>query len=122
MAKFTKYLQNTTRNTFQLSYNLTNNMEVFLLLDYKIQFINAYTQELLREQIMETEHAEILIKSLVTPKHPKLKDEPAYILDSQYRLLKADFVTHTSFIEDGINVYRLFFKVKLNEKQIPIKR
>lgn len=44
-----------------------------------------------------------------------------YLLDSQQRLFKADYVSNTVSYQGNDTVYRVLFKVKLNEEQPLIK-
>jgi hypothetical protein len=87
-----------------------------------MQFLNVYTQEILRDELMKKEIAEELIERMATPKSIKLRDETSFLLDSQMRIFKAKYITHKESYEDGVKVYRVMFQLKLNEKQIPIKR
>jgi hypothetical protein len=83
-----------------------------------MQLCNVYTQEILREASYEK--ADIIL-DIIDSAEKKLAIDP-FIVDSQFRLWKADYVTHKIFDEDRDKVYKIFFKVKLNEKQPSIKR
>jgi hypothetical protein len=95
---------------------------VLLLEKCRVQFLNVYTQEILRDELMKKEIAEEMIKMMVHPQSVKLRDESSYLMDSKMRLFKAKYITYKESIEDGIKVYRVMFQVKLNEKQMPVKR
>lgn len=87
-----------------------------------MQFLNVYTQEILRDEMMNEEIAEGLIKSMVQPQSIELRDEMTFIMDSQMRIFKAKYISYKESIDEGIKVYRVLFQVKQNEKQLPIKR
>lgn len=89
--------------------------EVLLL--YILQFCNAYTQEVLRE--VEYKNIE-RVYSFLNPFQDGT-NQFCYLLDSRQRLLQADFVSKTVIYQGNDTVYRIFFKVKLNDIQ-PIIR
>lgn len=95
---------------------------MFLLKKCRVQFLNVYTQEILRDELMKKEVAESFIETMVHPQSVKLRDETTFILDSQMRIYQAKYIAHTVSIEDGVKVYRVLFQVKLHEQQIPINR
>jgi hypothetical protein len=83
---------------------------------YKLQICNALTQEILR---VKTYKKPDLILSLI---ESGTKGQECFLFDEQRRTLKADYVSHSSFIEDGMKVYKVLFKVRLSEIQARIAK
>ncbi|MGG1400570.1 hypothetical protein ABE288_22510 [Bacillus salipaludis] len=82
---------------------------------YKLQFINADTQEILRE--VDYDKPDIINSIIEQFEEESITD--AFLMDSRMRLFKADYVTY-SVIES--NVYKFFFKVKLHDVQPMLAR
>ena len=85
---------------------------------YILQFCNAYTQEVLRE--VEYENIET-VYSILNSFQGK-NNQFCYLLDSRQRLFKADYVSKIIIYQGNDTVYRVFFKVKLNEEQPLVKK
>lgn len=86
---------------------------------YKLQFANVYTHEILREHIYNTpEYIHNIIKTLEATNSV---NEDSFLFDSKRRTLRVRYVTRSEFTEDNdTKVYRLFFKVRLHDVQVPI--
>ncbi|TDK55327.1 hypothetical protein E2K98_28580 [Bacillus salipaludis] len=82
---------------------------------FKMQFINADTQEILRE--VDYENTNIINSIIEQFEEESVTD--AFLMDSRMRLLKADYVTYSVV---GSNVYKFFFKVKLHDVQPMLAR
>lgn len=85
---------------------------------FRLQLVNVYTQEVLREQ--DYKNNETILNMIDSFEDEKDKEEECFIFDSGRRTLRAVYVTHNICNDDGVKVYRLLFKVKLNEVQVPI--
>jgi hypothetical protein len=83
---------------------------------YKLQICNALTQEILR---VKTYKKPDLILSLI---ESGTKGQECFLFDEQCRTFKGVYVSHTSFIEEGIIVYKVLFKVRLSEIQARIAK
>lgn len=84
---------------------------------YILQFCNAYAQEVLRE--VEFENIE-MIYSILNSFQDEM-NQFCYLLDSRQRLFKADYVSNTVTYQGNDTVYRVFFKLKLNDLQPLVK-
>lgn len=83
---------------------------------YKIQFLNAYTQEILREESYEKpDHIESMIEGL------KNAAGEIYLFDDKKRTLVANYVSDKIVITDFNIIYKVYFKVKLSPIQAKIK-
>jgi hypothetical protein len=83
-----------------------------LLLLYKIQFCNAYTLEILREEPYEKpDQIEQMVSDL------KNVNGKMYLLDSKMRMIVVNYDSHIIVISDRDIVYKVFFKTKLSEFQ-----
>ncbi|WP_102262865.1 hypothetical protein [Mesobacillus jeotgali] len=84
----------------------------------RVEFANVYTQETLREISFKDEDQ---MKDLINLLASKPEDSnDTYLIDSQFRSLDAKYVTHSTYEDNGITVYRLLFKVQLSEKQFKV--
>lgn len=87
---------------------------------YKLQFCNAYTQEVLREATYDSVD---LIQSLIDSAQKNVGSGlDGFIIDNLLRTLKAEYVTHSMIHEENETVYKLFFKVKISEVQARITK
>jgi hypothetical protein len=85
---------------------------------YKIQFCNVYTQEVLREENYDTPDQ---ILSIIDDMENKVSsDLGLFLFDSRRRTLKAEYVSYKMIHEGKGTVYKLFFKVRLNDVQAKI--
>jgi hypothetical protein len=83
---------------------------------YKLQICNVLTQEILREKTYKKPD---LILSLL---ESGAKGQECFLFDEERRTLKGVYVSHSSFIEDDMKVYKVLFKVKLSEIQARIAK
>jgi hypothetical protein len=80
---------------------------------YKLQFCNADTQEVLREtQCDHPDHIFGLVKLA-----EKSLEFDAFVLDGQQRLYDADYNSYSIIYDEDDTVFRVFFKVTLNDKE-----
>ncbi|MGF6950094.1 hypothetical protein QF028_002599 [Neobacillus sp. B4I6] len=87
---------------------------------YKLQFCNAFTQELLREA---TYGKVDVIQSLIESAQKNVGSGlDSFIIDNELRTLRAEYVTHSMIHQGNETVYKLFFKVKLSEVQARITK
>ncbi|RFU70360.1 hypothetical protein D0469_07095 [Peribacillus saganii] len=90
---------------------------------YKVQFVNAYTQDILREE----EYKEIMLILEMVSSFEQNKDKneklnnPSYIFDHQRRTWEAFYLSHVVVEEEKCRIYKLFFKVKMSEIQAIIR-
>jgi hypothetical protein len=86
---------------------------------YKIQFINALTQEILRVDTFKEEKA---IQEMIKPleRNRDIHGQDIYLVDNRKRMLEGKFLSYTVGDEDGYMVYRLLFNVKFAKLQ-PLK-
>jgi glyoxylase-like metal-dependent hydrolase (beta-lactamase superfamily II) len=80
---------------------------------YKLQFCSADTQEVLRET--ECDHPDHIF-GLVKLAERSLEFD-AYVLDRQQRLYDADYNSYSVIYDEHDTVFRVFFKVRLNDKE-----
>ncbi|MDQ6600746.1 hypothetical protein [Bacillus salipaludis] len=80
---------------------------------YKLQFVNAYTSDILRE--VDYEKPDI-INSLIEQLEERNSTD-VFLMDSQQRLFRADYVSCKEVNEQDNHVYKFFFKVKLHNVQ-----
>ncbi|MEH7345552.1 hypothetical protein V7122_16985 [Bacillus sp. JJ1532] len=86
---------------------------------YKLQFANAFTQEILREEKYDGQSFILeIVDSMEQNKRDKLE---LFIMDNQKRILKAEFISHIIVREDDAKVYRMFFKVKALDVKLSIR-
>jgi hypothetical protein len=85
-----------------------------------MHFINALTQEILREEIIKDQKAVIeMIKPL--ERNRDLHCHDLFLVDNRKRMLEGKFVSYTVADEDDYIVYRLLFSVKLAKSQPLLK-
>jgi len=89
-----------------------------VLLLYKMQMINAYTQETLRE--IEYDKQDYILEAIESLEKNKRDKLDLFLFDDERRTLKAEFISHVVVRDENVKVYRLLFKVRLNEIQVPI--
>jgi hypothetical protein len=83
---------------------------------YKLQFINALTQDILREETFKDQNAVLsMIKSL--ERNRDLDGQDIFLVDNGKRLLSGKFVSFTVGDKDKEIVYRLLFDIKLAKFQ-----
>lgn len=85
---------------------------------FRVEFADSDTHEILREVMYEKEDAIKEIISMLSSKNTA--ENPTYLIDKELRSLDAEYVTYSTFNENGITVYKLFFKVQPSEKQFKI--
>jgi hypothetical protein len=86
---------------------------------YKLEFVNALNQDLLREQLYkEPEHIVSMIASLEKNREDGLD---LFLMDHRKRTLEGRFVSHKVIEEEGLVVYRCYFKVKLAKMQAKVR-
>ncbi|MEH7441119.1 hypothetical protein V7201_02180 [Bacillus sp. JJ1122] len=86
---------------------------------FRVEFVNVFTQEILREVPYQDEKAILEIIDMLSSKPENSND--TYLIDSQFRSLDAEYVSHSKLEDDGVTVYKLFFKVQLSEKQLKLQ-
>ncbi|MGG4549391.1 hypothetical protein ABER02_16640 [Rossellomorea marisflavi] len=80
----------------------------------KLQFINAITQEVIREEITE----ESVIKNfLASFEETKNKNDEVIIFDHGMKAYQAMFLSHSQTKKDHRKVYRFFFKTRVSTIQ-----
>lgn len=90
-----------------------------------LRFINVYTHEIIREEPMNTEQAKQFIQDLknqqlkIITKHP---DNLSIIMDKQMRFYDATYITEKTHYEDEVQVFSIYFQVKLHENQLHSNR
>jgi hypothetical protein len=87
---------------------------------YKLQFINALTQDILREEIFKDQN-DVLQMIKPMERNRDVDGQDLFLVDSRKRMLSGKFVSYTVGDEDGYMVYRLLFTVKLAKLQPLIK-
>lgn len=78
---------------------------------YKLQIYNAQTQEMLREKTYKKPD---LILSLLESAE---KGQECFLFDEERKTYKGDYVTHSNFTEEDLEVYKVLFQVELSEIQ-----
>ncbi|ADH98288.1 hypothetical protein Bsel_0759 [[Bacillus] selenitireducens MLS10] len=86
---------------------------------YKMKIINAYNQETLRE--MTYEKSEPILKFIENFENTKDIDEDSILFDSVHRTLLARYISHSIEADGDTQIYKLYFKTKLSEFQVPAK-
>lgn len=81
-----------------------------------LQFCNVYTQEIFRDQ--KYEKPDVILEMLESAE--KKKGHQWFIFDYEFRTLSAYYVYHSIHHEGNNTIYKLFFKTKLHDKQVPI--
>jgi hypothetical protein len=87
---------------------------------YKMQFINALTQEILREEILKDEK---VVREMIKPleRNRDIDGHDVFLVDNRKRMIEGKFVSYTVGDEDDYIVYRLLFSVKLAKIQPLLK-
>lgn len=88
---------------------------------FKLQFVNAYSQEILREATYDSvDDINNVIKAF---EESTTIDVPTDIFDNQQRTLTAKYLSHNKFTEENTMIYKLklYFKTRIAEKQVPIQ-
>jgi hypothetical protein len=86
-----------------------------------MQFINALTQDILREEIFKDQNVVMqMIKSM--ERNRDVDGQDLFLVDKRKRMLEGKFVSYTVGDEDGYIIYRLLFKIKLAKIQPLLNR
>jgi hypothetical protein len=87
---------------------------------YKLQFINALTQDILREEIFKDQNG---VMQMIKPleRNRDLDGQDIFLVDNRKRMLSGKFESYTVGDEEGYMVYRLLFQIKLTKLQPLIK-
>lgn len=72
---------------------------------YKIQIIDALTQEILREKTYDDAEAVLGLIDYVK------KGRECFLFDDRNRLMKAEYITHYVAKEEGFVVYKVFLQL-----------
>jgi hypothetical protein len=86
---------------------------------YKLQFINTYSQEVLREATYET-NVEINRMLIGFEKASEI-DEPTLIFCNNRKTWNAEYLFHKVVNEENEIIYKVFFIVSLSEVQAKIR-
>jgi hypothetical protein len=87
---------------------------------YKLQFINALTQDILREEIFKDQKTVLeMIKPL--ERNRDVHGHDLFLVDNLKRMLQCKFVSYTVGDEADYIIYRLLFSVKLAKLQPLLK-
>ena len=78
---------------------------------YKLQIINALTNELLREKTYKKPD---LILDLI---ETGLKGKECFLFDNDCKTYKGAYVSHTSNLEDETKVFKVLFQLELSDIQ-----
>jgi hypothetical protein len=87
---------------------------------YKIQFINALTKEILREEILKDEK---VVREMIKPleRNRDIEGHDVFLVDNRKRMVEGKFVSYTVGDVDDFIVFRLLFSVKLAKLQPLLK-
>jgi hypothetical protein len=87
---------------------------------YKLQFINALTQDILREEIIKDQKT---ILEMIKPleRNRDVQGHDLFLVDNCKRMLQCKFVSYTVGDEHDYIIYRLLFSVKLAKLQPLLK-
>ncbi len=78
---------------------------------YKLQICNALTNEILREKTYKKPDLILdLIKS-------GLKGQKCFLFDEECRTYKGVYVSHSSYLEEDVKVFKVLFHLELSEIQ-----
>lgn len=113
-------------------YNLNSDFYTIISLNpfnevrqmYKLQFVNAKTHEVIKEQSYRSKKNILYTIENFEYNSRYFKDEAkCYIFDSEFRTLEAEYINYreTKDTKSRDFTYQLFFNVKLSEIQVPIK-
>jgi hypothetical protein len=83
----------------------------------KVQFVNAFTQEVIREEELKDQRIQQFIVDFEKTK--KLKGE-VLLIDHGLKVYEAKYISHTMYKEEDKKVYRLLFKAK--KSHLKVKR
>jgi hypothetical protein len=84
-----------------------------------LQFCNTYTQEVIREERYKMPGR---VMSIINDcNYSQEHGTDFFVMGSDGRLWKADYVTHSVHKEAGTNTYRLFFRLQSSGFQLPRK-
>jgi hypothetical protein len=88
---------------------------------YKLQFINALTQDILREELFKDQNG---VMQMIKPleRNRDMDGQDLFLVDNRKRMLEGKFLSYTVGDEDGYIVYRLLFSVQLAKLQPLIQR
>jgi hypothetical protein len=83
---------------------------------FKLQFINALTQDIIREELFKDQNG---VMQMLKPmeRNRDLDGQDLFLVDNRKRMLSGKYVSYTVGDEDGYIVYRLLFSVKLAKLQ-----
>lgn len=81
----------------------------------KIQFVNAFTQEVIREEELKDQRIHQFIVDIEESK--KLEGE-IYLFDHGLKVYQAKYISHTMYKEEDKKVYRLMFTTKISPLQV----
>lgn len=85
---------------------------------FKLQFINTYTQEILRE--IDYDRQDKIFEVINDMEKTREQGLDCFLLDSQKRTLQCEFVYYSKVEEDEIIIYKLFFKTRLATVQAKV--
>jgi hypothetical protein len=86
---------------------------------YKIQFINTFNQEILREATYENDSK--INGMLMSFEKASEIDEPTMIICNNRKTWNAEYLFHKVIIEGNQTVYKVFFIVSLSPVQAKIR-
>lgn len=78
---------------------------------YKLQIYDALTNELIREKTYKK--PDLLFSLLESAE----KGQECFLFDEERKTYKGDYVTHSSFSEEDIEVYKAYFHLRLSDIQ-----
>jgi hypothetical protein len=82
---------------------------------YKMQFVNAYNQNVLREQLFKS--PENILEMIMSFQKTTNDGLEIFLMDTERRFLECEYVLYRIVEEDKMTVYKVFFKVKMAELQ-----
>lgn len=86
---------------------------------YKLQFINTFNQEVLREATYD--NTLTINRMLMGFEKASEIDEPTLIFCNKRKTWNAEYLFHKVVTEGNITVYKVFFIVSLSEVQAKIR-
>lgn len=88
------------------------------VLMFIMQFVNAFTQDVLRE--VEFSKSDFILENIRLLEENRKNDLPLFLIDRSKRTLDGKFVSY-KVIEDGNDtIYKLFMNVKLSKVQAKV--
>ncbi|MGY3718741.1 hypothetical protein ACWE42_24865 [Sutcliffiella cohnii] len=81
---------------------------------FKIQLVNAFTQEVLREKVFPD--LKRISEIISTFEESQKIDEDFYLFDEGMNVYKARYISYQVIRDEEYKVYRLFFKAKFFKK------